>query len=171
MAVVSLSLAEARRALAGYEDRVSVAAEQGPDSVILSGAPEAIDAIVTRLKEDAIFCRVLSVAVASHSPQVEPLLPEFSPRPQGGGVTPVDQRAVFTAVVYVLSSGCAWRMLPSSFGVSVSTAHRRFTAWTKAGVWRRLHRAVLDELGAAGLIDWSRAVADAASVRAKRGAI
>ncbi|MBF6451070.1 IS5 family transposase [Nocardia elegans] len=100
---------------------------------------------------------------------VEPLLPEFSPRPQGGGVTPVDQRAVFTAVVYVLSSGCAWRMLPSSFGVSVSTAHRRFTAWTKAGVWRRLHRAVLDELGAAGLIDWSRAVADAASVRAKKG--
>ena len=102
---------------------------------------------------------------------VEPLLPEFRPRPQGGGVTPTDQRAVFTAVVYVLTSGCAWRMLPPSFGVSVPTAHRRFTVWTKAGVWRRLHRAVLDELGAAGLIDWSRAVADAASVRAKRGAI
>nr|WP_232535566.1 IS5 family transposase [Nocardia terpenica] len=100
---------------------------------------------------------------------VEPLLPKFSPRPQGGGVAPTDQRAVFTAVVYVLTSGCAWRMLPPSFGVSVPTAHRRFTAWTKAGVWRRLHRAVLDELGARGLIDWSRAVVDAASVRAKRG--
>ncbi|ATL72055.1 IS5 family transposase [Nocardia terpenica] len=100
---------------------------------------------------------------------VEPLLPKFSPRPQGGGVAPTDQRAVFTAVVYVLTSGCAWRMLPPSFGVSVPTAHRRFTAWTKAGVWRRLHRAVLDELGARGLIDWSRAVVDAASVRAKKG--
>ncbi len=102
---------------------------------------------------------------------VEPLLPQFSPRPQGGGVAPTDQRAVFTAVVYVLTSGCAWRMLPASFGVSVPTAHRRFTVWTNAGVWRRLHRAVLDELGSRGLIDWSRVVVDAASVRAKRGAI
>ncbi|MQY25123.1 IS5 family transposase IS1647 [Nocardia sp. RB56] len=101
---------------------------------------------------------------------VEPLLPEFRARPQGGGVSPVDQRAVFTAVVYVLTSGCAWRMLPPSFGVTVPTAHRRFTVWTKAGVWRRLHLAVLDELGGDGLIDWSRAVADGASVRAKKGA-
>ncbi|NQE88498.1 IS5 family transposase [Nocardia terpenica] len=100
---------------------------------------------------------------------VEPLLPQFSPRPQGGGVAPTDQRAVFTAVVYVLTSGCAWRMLPASFGVSVPTAHRRFTVWTNAGVWRRLHRAVLDELGSRGLIDWSRVVVDAASVRAKKG--
>ncbi|MGN2637877.1 IS5 family transposase [Nocardia takedensis] len=100
---------------------------------------------------------------------VEPLLPEFGARPQGGGVAPVDQRAVFTAVVYVLTSGCAWRMLPPSFGVSVPTAHRRFTVWTQVGVWRRLHRAVLDELGGQGLIDWSRAVVDGASVRAKKG--
>ncbi len=76
---------------------------------------------------------------------------------------------MFTAVVFVLTSGCAWRMLPPSFGATVSTAHRRFTAWTEAGLWRRLHRAVLDELGSQGLIDWSRAVIDAASVRAKKG--
>jgi hypothetical protein len=35
--------------------------------------------------------------------------------------------------------------------------------WTEAGVWRRLHHTVLDELGSEGLIDWSRAVIDAAS--------
>nr|WP_280439575.1 IS5 family transposase [Nocardia cyriacigeorgica] len=99
----------------------------------------------------------------------EPLLPEFTPRPQGGGTGPTDERAVFTAVVFVLASGCAWRMLPPSFGVTVPNAHRRFTVWTEAGLWRRLHRAVLDELGSRGLIDWSRAVIDAASVRAKKG--
>nr|WP_281180091.1 transposase [Nocardia amamiensis] len=38
---------------------------------------------------------------------VEPLLPEFTARPQGGGTAPVDERAVFTAVVFVLTSGCA----------------------------------------------------------------
>ncbi|WSY64535.1 IS5 family transposase [Nocardia sp. NBC_00881] len=100
---------------------------------------------------------------------VEPLLPEFTARPQGGGTAPADERAVFTAVVFVLVSGCAWRMLPPSFGVTVPTAHRRFSVWTEAGLWRRLHNAVLDELGSRGLIDWSRAVIDAASVRAKKG--
>lgn len=100
---------------------------------------------------------------------VEPLIPGFGVRPQGGGTAPVDDRAVFTAIVFVLTSGCSWRLLPPSFGVTVPTAHRRFTEWTKAGLWRRLHHAVLDELGSQGLIDWSRAVLDGASVRAKKG--
>ncbi|GAB2451211.1 hypothetical protein GCM10027262_75520 [Nocardia tengchongensis] len=99
----------------------------------------------------------------------EPLLLKFGLRKQGGGTAPADQRAVFTAVVYVLTSGCAWWLRPPSFGVTVPTAHRRFTMWTRAGLWRRLHRAVLDELGSQGLIDRSRAVIDAASVRAIRG--
>ncbi|MCB5908605.1 transposase [Streptomyces pinistramenti] len=99
-----------------------------------------------------------------------PLLPRFASRPQGGGTAPVDERAVFTAVVYVLASRCAWRYLPESFGISPATAHRRFTAWGEAGLWRRLHRAVLDELGVRGELDWTSAIVDAASVRA-RGAL
>ena len=101
---------------------------------------------------------------------VEPLLPAFEPRPQGGGTMPRDQRAVFTAVVYVLTTGCAWRHLPPGFAVSPATAHRRFAAWTRAGVWSRLQQAVLDRLGARGELDWSAVIVDAASVRAKRGA-
>jgi transposase len=57
---------------------------------------------------------------------VEPLIPRFVARPQGGGSAPADDRAVFTAIVFVLTSGCAWRHLPPSFGVTVPTAHRRF---------------------------------------------
>lgn len=100
---------------------------------------------------------------------VEPLIPEFRPRPQGGGTAPLPARAVFTAIVYVLISGCAWREVPPSFGVPFQTAPRRFSQWTEAGLWRDLHHAVLDELGSQGLIDWSRAILDAASVRAKKG--
>nr|WP_246127578.1 IS5 family transposase [Amycolatopsis rhizosphaerae] len=97
------------------------------------------------------------------------LIPQFTPRRQGGGTRPVEDRAVFTAIVYVLTSGYAWRHLPAEFGVSPATAHRRFTAWTRAGLWPRLHRAVLDELGAKGQIDWAAAIVDAAAVRAKKG--
>ncbi|WP_435843878.1 IS5 family transposase [Streptomyces hirsutus] len=101
--------------------------------------------------------------------RVAPLLPSFTSRPQGGGTAPVDERAVFTAVVYVLTSGCAWRHLPETFGVSPATAHRRFSAWTKDGLWRRLHRAVLDELGALGEVDWTSAIVDAASGPREKG--
>ncbi|MGW0471293.1 IS5 family transposase [Streptomyces coeruleorubidus] len=102
---------------------------------------------------------------------VAPLPSTFAARPQGGGTAPRDERAVFTAVVYVLTSGCAWRHLPPTFGTSSATAHRRFTVWTEAGLWRRLHRAVLDELGARGEVDWTSAIVDAASVRARRGSL
>lgn len=81
----------------------------------------------------------------------------------------MDERAVFTAVVYVLTSGCAWRHLPETFGVSPATVHRRFSAWTEDGMWRRLHRGVLDELGARREVDWTSVIVDAASVRAKKG--
>ena len=70
----------------------------------------------------------------------EPVVPEFDPRRQGGGTAPLDKRSVFTAIVYVLTSGSAWRHLPAEFGVSVPTAHRRFTRWAKAGVFGKIHR-------------------------------
>lgn len=66
------------------------------------------------------------------------------------------------------SGGRAWRRLPLSFGVTVPIAHRWFSEWTQAGLWRRLCRAVLDELGPQGMIDWSRAVINGASVRPKK---
>ncbi len=99
-----------------------------------------------------------------------PHLPKFRPRPQGGGTAPLPDRQVLTAIVYVLASGCAWRDLPPSFGVPFQTAHRRFSQRAKAGVWPGLHRAVLDEPGSRGLTGWSRAISDAACVRAKKGA-
>jgi hypothetical protein len=36
---------------------------------------------------------------------VQPLIPVFPPRPQGGGTAVTDDRAVFTAIVFVLTSG------------------------------------------------------------------
>jgi hypothetical protein len=57
--------------------------------------------------------------------------------------------------------------VPQAVGISHQTAHRRFTEGSKAALWAKLHRAVLDRLGAAGEIDWSRAIIDGASLRAK----
>lgn len=90
-------------------------------------------------------------------------------RPQGGGRRRADDRAVLAAVVFVATSGCTWRQLPSVFGPCWQTVYRRFAQWSRERVWARLHRVVLDELGAAGELDWSRCAIDSVSVRAAKG--
>ena len=57
---------------------------------------------------------------------VEPLILPQRECPQGGGTRYVEDRVVCTAVVYVLTTGCACRHLPAEFGVSQAIAHRRF---------------------------------------------
>jgi transposase len=49
------------------------------------------------------------------------------------------------------------------------TCWRRLRDWQEAGVSHAFHRALLDRLGRAGLIDWSRCSLDAASLPAKAG--
>ncbi|OYV68050.1 MAG: hypothetical protein B7Z74_08825, partial [Deltaproteobacteria bacterium 21-66-5] len=73
MAAVELSIEDARNVLAGHEDRVSIAASNGPTSTVLSGDPAALGAIVTELQRREIFCRMVKVDFAAHSPQMEPL--------------------------------------------------------------------------------------------------
>jgi transposase len=101
---------------------------------------------------------------------VEPLLPPAPPRPKGGRPR-VPDRAALAGILFVLKSGIPWEMLPPELGCgSGVTCWRRLRAWQEAGVWDRLHRALLDRLGEADRIDWSRAALDSASVPAKRGA-
>jgi transposase len=101
---------------------------------------------------------------------VEPLLP-IEPSKARGGRPRIPARAVLSGIVFVLKSGIPWRMLPKELGFgSGVTCWRRLRDWQKAGVWRRLHRALLDWLGRDGKVDWSRACLDSASVPAKRGA-
>jgi myxalamid-type polyketide synthase MxaE and MxaD len=73
MAAVDLSIEDARRALADYEDRVSIAASNSHASTILSGEPTALGAILDQLRSQDIFCRMLKVDFAAHSPQMDPL--------------------------------------------------------------------------------------------------
>ena len=101
---------------------------------------------------------------------VAPLLPAEPPKPKGGRPR-VPDRAALTGIVFVLRSGIPWEMLPQELGCgSGVTCWRRLRDWQDAGVWDRLHRELLDRLGEADRIDWSRAAPDSASTPAKRGA-
>jgi len=101
---------------------------------------------------------------------VAPLLPPELPKPKGGRPR-VPDRAALTGIIFVLKSGIPWEMLPHEMGCgSGMTCWRRLRDWQAAGVWDRLHRELLDRLGAADRLDWSRVALDSASIPAKRGA-
>jgi transposase len=70
---------------------------------------------------------------------IEPLLPEHKPDRRGGRPR-VDDRVCFSAIMFMLFTGIAWRHLPRELGVSPATAHRRLE---RAGVWARLHGVLL----------------------------
>lgn len=95
---------------------------------------------------------------------IQPLLPAI-PRPKGGGQF-ARPRATLAGIIYVLKEGIRWNALPKGLGV---TYWRRLRDWQAVGVWRALHHCLLNELHALGLIDWSRAALNSASVRALKG--
>ncbi|MEW6732242.1 MAG: SDR family NAD(P)-dependent oxidoreductase [Acidobacteriota bacterium] len=77
MAVVELSMEEVQSALVGYEDRVSIAVNSSPQSTVISGDSQAIAELIASLKDKEVFCRLVKVDVASHSPQMQPLCREL----------------------------------------------------------------------------------------------
>ncbi|MBI0539783.1 IS5 family transposase, partial [Roseomonas sp. KE2513] len=99
---------------------------------------------------------------------VEPLLPAERAEPKGGRPRLAD-RAVLTGILFVLTTGSPWERLPMKMGCgSGMSCWRRLRDWQVAGVWRRLHRVLLERLEAAGAVDWSRAALDSTSVAAKK---
>ena len=96
---------------------------------------------------------------------IEPLLPAEPPKPNGGRPR-VPNRAALTGIIFVLKTGLPWEYLPPEMGCgSGITCWRRLRDWQQAGVWERLHQVLLDRLGDAGKLDWSRAAVDSASMR------
>jgi transposase len=98
--------------------------------------------------------------------------PHLTPVKEAGtaGRPPISNRQALTGILFVLHTGCPWRLLPAELGCgSGVTCWRRLREWTRAGVWARVHRRLLDHLGKAGKIRWARGVIDSASVRALLG--
>jgi transposase len=102
--------------------------------------------------------------------EIQLLLPQHPPNPLGGPHRRSD-RACLEGILFVLRTGCQWKMLPkSNRWPSGVTCWRRFTEWTREGVWPQLHRRLLNRLGLAGAVNLNHVVVDSASVRAKKGA-
>jgi len=96
-------------------------------------------------------------------------LPTHRPLPKGGRPR-IDDRAALTGILFVLKTGIPWEYLPRELGCgSGMTCWRRLHEWMLAGVWQRIHEAILRRLREHDQIMWDRACVDAASVPAPTG--
>lgn len=50
----------------------------------------------------------------------------------------VSLMSVLQAILYVLVTGCAWRLLPNEYP-PYSTVYYYFRKWRKDGSWKRIH--------------------------------
>ena len=104
--------------------------------------------------------------------RVEPLLPK--PRRtrhrRYAGRKPVEDRKALEGIVFALKTGVPWAAMPATTAwPSGITCWRRLVQWQRAGVWKRLLESLLAELQASGLLDWERALVDAAHLPAPGG--
>ncbi|WUW66343.1 IS5 family transposase [Streptomyces sp. NBC_01455] len=102
---------------------------------------------------------------------VAPLLPPCAERRhRHAGRRRIPDRIAPAGILYVLRTVVAWRDVPRQLvGCSGVTAWRRLRDWTEAGIWPRLHTALLTELRAAGLLEMDDCAVDGSHVRALKG--
>ncbi|MFD7506788.1 type I polyketide synthase [Streptomyces sp. NPDC059850] len=78
MVSVALPVADVRERIAQWgEERISVAAVNGPSAVVVSGEPAALDELLASCEADEVRARRVPVDYASHSAQVELLRDEL----------------------------------------------------------------------------------------------
>ncbi|RKZ93723.1 MAG: short-chain dehydrogenase [Candidatus Parabeggiatoa sp. nov. 1] len=68
---------QVRTAIEPYTQTVSIAAINGPKSIVFSGEGDTVQTIVTALQSQGIKTKKLQVSHAFHSPLMEPMLAEF----------------------------------------------------------------------------------------------
>ncbi len=94
------------------------------------------------------------------------LVEPFLPRPKRTGRPPANLREVLNGILYLVRSGCQWRLLPHDFP-PWSTVHTWYRRWRLDGTWKRLNEALRQRVRSAAGRDPSprSSAADSQSVK------
>ncbi|WP_353505443.1 transposase [Microbulbifer sp. DLAB2-AF] len=97
---------------------------------------------------------------------IEPCLPQL--KRGKGGPKPIDNRACFEGILWILRSGARWKDLPPSYP-SPSTCWRRLQFWEEQGAWLEAWRKFLGQLDQRSLLNWEEVFSDGSFASAKKG--
>ena len=77
-------------------------------------------------------------------------------------------RKVMDGIMYVLRTGCQWKMLPREYG-SGSTCHRRFQKWIRLDVFKKMWIRLLKAYDSKKGIKWNWQSIDSISIKSPLG--
>jgi putative transposase len=69
------------------------------------------------------------------------LIRQLLPRRSRLGRRPIDRRRIINAILYVVRTGCQWRLLPNDFP-HWNTVYGVFWRWRNDGTWQKIHDAL-----------------------------
>jgi putative transposase len=98
---------------------------------------------------------------------IRPLLPAEKAAGTVGRPS-VPFRTVMNGILYVLRTGCQWKMVPQEYG-SGSTCHKRFQEWVARGVFLQAWQVLLRRYDELRGIQWTWQAVDSKSVPAPLG--
>ena len=116
MAALFTSEQRAKTAVEPYSRELSIAAVNGPDSVVISGTEKAVTAVVAQLTAEGVEARPLTVSHAFHSPLMDPILEPFRQ---------VAARITFNPPRIPLVSNVSGRLLPEAPDAAYWVQHLR----------------------------------------------
>ena len=80
----------------------------------------------------------------------------------------VPYRKVIDGIIFILRTGCQWKMLPKEYG-SGSTCHRRFQEWRESDIFDKLWTRLLQIYDLKKGIKWNWQSLDSISVKSPLG--
>jgi transposase len=95
------------------------------------------------------------------------VIPNYNPSCKGGRPR-LPMRNVVGGILYVLTTGCQWKAMPTQFG-SGSAIHAYFQEWVELGVFEELWKLALSEYDELKGIDWKWQSMDGAMTKSPLG--
>ena len=99
--------------------------------------------------------------------EIKSILPKEKPlKTVGRPIVPY--RKVIDGILYVLRTGCQWKMLPKEYG-SGSTCHRRFQEWNSLNIFKKIWIKLLKTYDDLFGINWTWQSIDSISIKSPLG--
>jgi len=131
MAAVLTAEARVREALRGFEAKVSIAASNAPESVVISGYRKEVEQVSEKLRAAGVRVQPLAVSHAFHSPQMNEMEAAFEEAARGVAFHPPEVRLISSVTGQLvkreeLSQASYWRRQvrePVRFQQAMETLH------------------------------------------------